>query len=187
MITSKLIANGIIRAIIIIVASAIGIYFLYQIQSVLIYLVVSLILTLIGNPFLDFFKKRLKFSHNLATITTIVIFVAIIFGIIILFVPLITSQSQNLSLLNTREIEQNAIELINQINAFLESHHINAKKILNFNSITSKINFGIIPNFLNSILGTISSFGMGLASVLFITFFFLKDRVLFVVDRKSVV
>ena len=187
MITSKLIANGIIRAIIIIVASAIGIYFLYQIQSVLIYLVVSLILTLIGNPFLDFFKKRLKFSHNLATITTIVIFVAIIFGIIILFVPLITSQSQNLSLLNTREIEQNAIELINQINAFLESHHINAKKILNFNSITSKINFGIIPNILNSILGTISSFGMGLASVLFITFFFLKDRVLFIVSAKKLI
>lgn len=187
MITSKLIANGIIRAIIIIVASAIGIYFLYQIQSVLIYLVVSLILTLIGNPFLDFFKKRLKFSHNLATITTLVIFVAIIFGIIILFVPLITSQSQNLSLLNTREIEQNAIELINQINTFLESHHINAKKILNFNSITSKINFGIIPNFLNSILGTISSFGMGLASVLFITFFFLKDRVLFIVSAKKLI
>ena len=157
MITSKLIANGIIRAIIIIVASAIGIYFLYQIQSVLIYLVVSLILTLIGNPFLDFFKKRLKFSHNLATITTIVIFVAIIFGIIILFVPLITSQSQNLSLLNTREIEQNAIELINQINAFLESHHINAKKILNYEfklipAATYKVHvLYVLPN------GTVSS------------------------------
>ncbi|TAF69161.1 MAG: AI-2E family transporter [Flavobacterium sp.] len=187
MITSKLIASGIIRAIVIIIASALGIYFLYQIQSVLIYLVVSLILTLIGNPFLDFFKKRLKFSHNLATITTIILFVSIMFGIIILFVPLITSQSQNLSLLNTREIEKNAIELINQINEFLEDHHINAKKLLNFNSIISKINFGIIPNFLNSILGTISSFGMGLASVLFITFFFLKDRALFIVGAKKLI
>lgn len=187
MINSKIIANGIIRALIIIVASALGIYFLYQIQSVLIYLVVALILTLIGNPFLDFFKKKLKFSHTLATIMTIGIFVAIIFGILILFVPLITSQSQNLSLLNTKEIEKNAIELINQINSFLESHHINSKKALNFNNIASKINFGIIPNFLNSILGTISSLGMGLASVLFITFFFLKDRVLFIVGAKKLI
>jgi predicted PurR-regulated permease PerM len=40
---------------------------------------------------------------------------------------------------------------------------------------------------LNSILGTISSFGMGLASVLFITFFFLKDRVLFIVGAKKLI
>lgn len=187
MMTSKIIANGIIRAIAIIVAFSLGIYFLYQIQAVLIYLVVALILTLIGNPFVDFFKKKLKFSHTIATLLTIGIFVAIIFGIIILFIPLITSQSQNLSLLNTVKIEKNTLTLIEQINAFLESHHINAKKFLNFNTIASKINFGIIPNFLNSILGTISSFGMGLASVLFITFFFLKDRVLFIIGAKQLI
>lgn len=187
MITSKIIGNGILRALIIVLFSAIGIYFLYQIQSVLLYIIVSLILTLIGNPFLDFFKKRLKFSHILATTATIIIFIAAIFGIIILFVPLITSQSQNLSLLNTKQIESNAIEVLNQINVFLESHHINSKKILNESSFTSKLNFSIIPNFLNSILGTVSSFGMGLASVMFITFFFLKDRVHFIIGLKKLI
>ncbi|MGL2994645.1 AI-2E family transporter [Flavobacterium sp. TSSA_36] len=187
MITSKIIGNGIIRALLIVLLSVAGVYFLYQIQSVLIYLIVSLLLTLIGNPFLDFFKKKLKFSHTFATILTLFIFVILIFGVIILFVPLITSQSQNLSLLNTKEIEKNALEIFNQINVFLESHHINSRKFFNSASISSKLNFGIIPNFLNSILGTISSFGMGLASVLFITFFFLKDRVLFIVGAKKLI
>lgn len=187
MITSKVIANGILRAIAYLVLTALILYFLYQIQSVLIYLVIALILTLIGNPILDFFKKRLRFNHTFATIATLLIFILIIAGLITMFVPLILSQGQNLSLLNTAEIEKNSVQLINQIAAFLESHHIDSSKVLKEANITSKINFGIVTDFLNVILGTISSFGMGLASVLFITFFFLKDRLYFTISAKKLI
>ena len=187
MITSRIIANGILRAILTILLSGITIYFLYQIQSVLIYLLVSLILTLIGNPILDFLKKRLKFNHIFATIATLLLYFLIFFGFIMMFIPLITSQGQNLSLLNTTKIEKNSLELINQIGTFLDSHHIDSKKILSEANITSKVNFNIIPNFLNSILGTIGSFGMGLASVLFITFFFLKDKTIFIEGSKLLI
>ena len=68
MVTSKTIALGIAKGVGILVLAALGLYFLYQIQAVLIYLVVAFILTLIGNPILDFFKRRLKFNHLAATI-----------------------------------------------------------------------------------------------------------------------
>lgn len=187
MITSKVIANGILRAIAYLVLTALILYFLYQIQSVLIYLVIALILTLIGNPILDFFKKKLRFNHTFATIATLLIFILIIAGLLTMFVPLILSQGQNLSLLNTAEIEKNSVQLINQIAAFLESHHIDSSKVLKEANITSKINFGIVTDFLNVILGTISSFGMGMASVLFITFFFLKDRLYFTISAKKLI
>lgn len=187
MITSKVIANGILRAIAYLILTALILYFLYQIQSVLIYLVIALILTLIGNPILDFFKKRLRFNHTFATITTLLIFILIIAGLLTMFVPLILSQGQNLSLLNTVEIEKNSLQLINQIAAFLESHNIDSSKVLKEANITSKINFGIVTDFLNVILGTISSFGMGLASVLFITFFFLKDRLHIIISAKKLI
>ncbi|NGY37999.1 AI-2E family transporter [Flavobacterium sp. XN-5] len=176
MVTSRIIASGILKAIAVVVLTTLLLYFLYQIQSVLIYLIVALILTLIGNPILDFFRKRLKFNHVFATIATLFIFVIIIAGFIMMFIPLILSQGQNLSLLNTAAIEQQTLQLVNQITQFLENHHIDSSKVLGSADISSKINFNIIPNFLNAILGTISSFGMGLASVLFITFFFLKER-----------
>jgi predicted PurR-regulated permease PerM len=187
MITSRIIANGILRAISTIVLVALILYFLYQIQSVLIYLTVALILTLIGNPILDFFKRRLKFNHIFATIATLFLFILIIAGFIMMFIPLILSQGQNLSLLNTAEIEKSILQLLNQIAAFLESHQIDSAKMLKEANITSKINFNLIPNFLNVILGTISSFGIGLASVLFITFFFLKDRILFILGAKKLI
>jgi len=187
MITSKIIANGILRAIGFLVLAAVSLYFLYLIQSILIYLVVALILTLIGNPILDFFKKRLKFKHTLATIATLFIFILIIAGFVLMFIPLISSQGQNLSLLKTDEIEKSITQLLNESSAFLESYNIDSTKMMKEANLTSKLNFDFIPNFLNILLGTISSFGIGLASVLFITFFFLKDRLLFIVGAKKLI
>ena len=133
MISSKIIAYGILKAIGVVVLITISLYFLYLIQSVLIYLLVAFILTLIGNPILDFFKRKLKFNHVLATVATLTVFVSIIFGFIMLFVPLLLSQSENLSLLNTTEIEKDVLKLIEQITQFLTSHNIDSKKITNAN------------------------------------------------------
>lgn len=187
MITSKTISNGILRALLTLSLCGLVLFFFYKIQSVLIYLIVSLILTLIGNPILDFFKRKLKFNHVFATIATLFIFILIIFGFIMMFVPLILSQGQNLSLLKTAEIEKDLVLLINQITVFLDSHSIDSAQVLKEANITSKINFNFIPDFLNSLLGTISSFGMGLASVLFITFFFLKDRKIFILGARDLI
>ncbi len=187
MLTSKIISNGILKAIGTLLLVCLSIYFLYQVQSVLMYLLVSLILTLIGNPILDFLKNKLKFKHSIATITTISLFILIIAGFIMLFIPLILSQGQNLSLLNTLEIERKSLELLKECSDFLESHHIDSAKIFKEASTSSKINFSFIPNFLNSTLTALSSFGMGLGSVLFITFFFLKDRANFIIGAKTLI
>ena len=184
---SKIIASGILRALIVIVATILVLFLFYKIQSVIIYLVVSLVLTLIGNPILDFFKRRLKFKHIFATITTLLFFILIITGIIMLFIPLIIDQGENLALLNITEIEKNSLQLLHQISVFLESHNIDAKKIIKEGNVISKFNLEFIPNFLNSLIGILSSFGMGIASVLFITFFFLKDKQLMVDGLKQLI
>jgi len=90
-------------------------------------------------------------------------------------------------LLNTAEIEKNSIQLINKASLFLENHHIDSSKILKEANFTSKINFSIISDFLNSLFSALSSFGIGLASVLFITFFFLKDQLKFVIGVKKLI
>jgi predicted PurR-regulated permease PerM len=183
--TSKIIANGILKSIAQLALIAIFIYFLYQIQAVIVYLVVALILTLIGSPIQIFCRKKLKFNNLFATIATISIFVIIIVGFILLFVPLISSQGQSLSLLNTTAIEKNINLLYQQLTTWLASHHIDVAILLKESNFTSKINFNFVPNFLNGLLGFVSSFGIGLASVLFITFFFLKDKIMFIVGIKE--
>ena len=185
MITSKTIATGILKAVATLAAVFIGLYFLWQIQSVLIYLLVAMILTLIGSPIMAFFKNKLKFRNIFAVVTTLLIFILIIAGFIMMSVPLIVNQGQNLELLNTKAIEENITQLVTQITIFLEQHNIDSSQLLKAN-VTSKLNFNFIPNFLNSILGILSSFGVGLASVLFITFFFLKDSQMFANGFKEI-
>ena len=186
MLTSKVIANGILRAVGVVVLVYIIGHLLLSIQSVLIYLLVALILTLIGMPLMQFLKRRLKFNNLFATITTMLVFVLALAGFIMMFIPLVAAQGQNLSLLNTMQIEKSVQELTNQLTVFLESHNIDGQRLLKESNLTSKLNFNFIPNFLNALLGTLSSFGMGLASVLFITFFFLKDRPMFTHGIKKI-
>lgn len=187
MASSKIIANGILRALGIAVAIAVACYFLYQIQTVFLYLAIALILTLIGNPILDFLKKRLKFKHTLATVFTLLFFLLIIVGFLMLFIPLLIHQGHNLSLLNTTAIERNIMQLTDQLVAFLEKHNIDAYQLMKDQKLSSKFNINFIPDFLNSLIGTISSFGVGLASVMFITFFFLKDRRNFIEGAKKLI
>lgn len=185
--TSRVIAIGILKSVGALVAIALLLYLLFQIQTIIVYLVVALITTLIGNPILDFFKNRLKFNHLFATIATISFFVLLLFGLISLFVPLIINQGQNLSLLNTAQIEKDIVQLLNQIAVFLESHNIDSKIVFDQTKLSSLISFDFIPNFLNAVIGFISSFGIGLVAVLFMTFFFLKDRIFFIIAFKKII
>ena len=58
--TSNNIANGIVRAIGILALICLLLYFIYQIQTVIIYLVIAVITSMIANPIVEFFKKRLS-------------------------------------------------------------------------------------------------------------------------------
>ncbi|TRW25948.1 AI-2E family transporter [Flavobacterium zepuense] len=183
MITSKTIANGIVRAVLILAAIFVGLLFIYQIQTVLIYLFVALILSMIASPVVYFLKRKLRFPHVLAVIVTLVFFISLLAGFIMMFVPLIVTQSENLSLLDTAKLEADVNQLITQVNDYFG---IDAQKLIKDANLTSKLNFNFIPVVLNSILGILSGFGMGLASVMFISFFFLKDRKLFAINAKKI-
>jgi predicted PurR-regulated permease PerM len=186
MITSKDIANGILKAITVLALICLALYFIYKIQIVIIYLIVAVIFSMIANPIIEFLRRRLKFSNSLAVVATMMLFLLLITGLIMLFVPLITSQSTNLSLLDTKSIENRSIELYNQLSIYLSNHNIEINKIFKETDITSRLNFNFLTDFFNSIIGTISSFGVGLVSVFFISFFFLKDKVQFIVGMKKI-
>lgn len=186
MVTSKTIANGILRAVFIGVALYILLMFLFKIQSVIIFLFISLIVSMVASPIVYFLKRRLRFNHTVAVLVTLLLFLILLAGFIMLFVPLIITQSENLSLLDTAKLEQDIVNLLNRINDYFSSHNIDAQNLLKEAGITSSLNFNFIPNLINGLIGTLSGFGVGLGAVLFISFFFLKDRNLFIASAKKI-
>jgi len=97
---SKTIANGILRAVSILLGVLLLLFFLYKIQSVIVYIVIAAILSLIGRPLILFLRKRLKMPNVFAVITTMILMLGLLVGIITLFIPLIMEQGKSLSLLH---------------------------------------------------------------------------------------
>jgi predicted PurR-regulated permease PerM len=86
---SKHISNGILRALAIIGGIALLLYFLFEIKSVIVYIFIAAVLSLIGRPFIRFLKYRLKFPNTIAVITTMLLMISLLTGLVILFIPLI--------------------------------------------------------------------------------------------------
>jgi len=186
MITSKIISNGILRALATILIIVGILYFLYTIQTVIVYLCISLLLCLIANPLIQFLKNKLKFSNSLAASTALIIFILSIVGFILLFVPLIISQANNLSLLDTKNLQQQFTEAEHAIETYFNIQHLDLNKVLKESKITSIIDFSYFTGFINSILNFMADMGMGLVSVFFITFFFIKDQDAFKVSARKI-
>lgn len=176
---AKVIANGILRALGILIGIAIVLYFLYKIQAVIVYIAIAAVISLIGRPIVLFLRRKLKFKNIIAVIVTMLFLVGLIVGIIGLFIPLVIEQGQNLSLLNIEQLQDNVEKLYKEIALYFEVNQIDLEQKLRESNLLSKLDYGAIPNFLNSVVSGIGSFSVGLFSVIFISFFFLKDSKLF--------
>lgn len=170
---SKTIANGILRALAILTAIGAFIYFLYQIQSVIVYIVIASIISLIARPIVQFLKQKLKFPNTLSVVTTMFLMLGFIFGLIRMFIPLISKQGESLSLLQVDQLEKNIQNIFYQVNTYFSAKGIDI--LSEFKSVDIFSQFKEIPNLLNALVGTVGSLSIGLFSVLFISFFLMKD------------
>ncbi|MFX0558382.1 AI-2E family transporter [Maribacter sp. CXY002] len=181
--TSGVISKGILRAIGIIAAIALTLYFLYIIRSVLAYLAMAAVVALIGRPIVLFLRRKLKLPNVISVILTMLLMVSILVGIFALFIPLLSEQGKNLSLLNIDDLQTSLNQLYGQITNYLGLSDEIVKDVLEETDLEQNIlkglDIGFIPDFLNSFLNVLSTTSIGLFSVLFISFFFLKDSKLF--------
>jgi predicted PurR-regulated permease PerM len=183
---AKELSNGLLRTIFILLGISLLCYLIYTLFSLVIYIVIAIILALMANPIVKFLKQRLKFKNTLAVITTLVLFLLLITGFVLLFVPLIIKQGENLSLLDIRSLETNYKRLMETISQFLSSRNIDLQSILNPVEYASSFNFNFVSKIFNNILGILGNLGMGLFSVLFISFFFLKEKHIIFNGFKSI-
>ncbi len=189
---SKIIANGILRALAIVLGIALLLYFLYKIQSVIVYIAIASVISLIGLPIVRFLKSKLKFKNTFAVVTTMVLLIALLVGLVRMFIPLVVEQGHNLALLDINQLQGNIEDLYFQLTEYFGVNSYEVEQSLKESNLLSKLDYSIIPDFLNSIVSGFGSFSVGLFSVIFIAFFLLKDSQLleqgilvFVPDNKE--
>ena len=186
MITSKTIANGILKAIFSIALFVTILFIIYEVRTVIFYIAVAIVLSLIANPIILFLRNKLRFRNILAVCVTLFLFFVVFLGIILLLIPLISSQSAHLSLLNTKTIENNLIEVYSKFSLYLQNHNLKIQTLTSPKEVLSKIDFSYLTNFFNSTLNFVAHIGLTVATTLFISFFLLIDKIKFTDGLKKI-
>ena len=150
-------------------------YMLMKIKIIIGYLIIASIITLISRPIVKFLCEKLKFKITVASVVAILFLIIIITGIISLLIPLVLEQGKNLSLLNVNAFQNKINTLYSEFSTYLQSYNIIiSESTFDIKGLT-KNTVEAIPALLNSIGSILGSITIGILSVLFITFFLLKD------------
>ena len=150
-------------------------YMLIKIKIIIGYLIIASIITLISRPIVKFLCEKLKFKITVASVVAILLLIIIITGIISLLIPLVLEQGKNLSLLNVNAFQNKINTLYSEFSTYLQSYNISiSESTFDIKGLT-KNTVEAIPALLNSIGSILGSITIGILSVLFITFFLLKD------------
>ena len=168
----KELTRAIVQAFIIIVL-LIGLYqVVLSIQSVLSYILIAAVVSLVGRPIAQLLK-RIKFGNTLSSVTTIAILMTTFFGIVSLLLPVIFEQAKNLSLLNVNAFEATATKLMNELSIYLLDYGVDLQSWVDRS--LAEVDYSFLPDAINTVLNGLSGFTIGVFSMIFISFFFLRD------------
>jgi len=162
-------------------------FFIWRFSFMIVWILIAAVISFIGHPLVRFFDsvhiKKWRIPHSLSTILSLLIIVLCFLGMLSIFVPLIVQQAQTISKIDVNLLAKNlqgplhwlddelrVIGVIPDGQTFQDFIVLKAKSVVNIGSLTTIIN-GIF-----NAAGTVI---VGLFSVLFIAFFFMKDENMF--------
>lgn len=162
-------------------------FLIYRFYYLIVWMLIAAMLSFMGQPVVRFFDslhiKKLKMPRALSALITLFIFILIGAGIVAIFVPLIVNQAQTISSIDVDMLNRNIEGPLQWIDEKL--HTLGAipagETIQDFAlaKIKTIVNIGSVGTLLGGFISAAGSVFVGLFSILFITFFFLKDENLF--------
>ncbi|MCL8006043.1 AI-2E family transporter [Gelidibacter japonicus] len=172
---AKTISKGILQALAVVFGIIMLLIFLYKIQSLLLYLFIAGVISLIFRPVVYFFKDRLKLGRNISAFITL-LFIGGLFALALwLFVPIILEQSKNISEIDFEMVKTDLNELSIQASEYLGVEKINIIEAIKRTDFVQNFDSEFVVSFVDVFVNNIGTFLIGVFSVLFISFFLLKD------------
>ena len=175
--------NKLARYIIIIAVAAIVLFIASYFSNIIIYIVVSAVLSIIGRPLVRFFDKlklgKYSCPHWLSALLSLLTIFFLAFAFFYTFIPLISSQLKELSTVNISQLVEHLSksfhgleEKISNLVPGAEQFSLNQFLTEHF---TTYFNFSSIINVFGSVSNMLINFIMAMFCIVFITFFFLKE------------
>ncbi len=157
-------------------------------RSIVVYILVSGVLSIMGRPLVDLFCRiRIRnwfFPRPLSALLTLSIIWSLIVIFFLIFIPLVTTQINYFSTIDSEKIVQLVDAPINKIENLFRAFNKDITEELSIKEyiigkVSGVLNVNMIQNFIGSIAGILGNLIIAVFSITFITFFFLKDQHLF--------
>lgn len=172
---SKVIAYGLLRALLIVGGAIALLWFLYSIQAVIFYIGAAAVISLVGRPIVSFLRFKLKIGNTIAVIITLFIILLLLCGVLFMIIPVVVEQGQNLSKIDLEVVRGN-LELLNiEIRDYFGIQRIDLYETILQTDYVKNFDMEVMSDFLNGFVGVVGEILLGLFSILFIAFFLLKD------------
>ncbi len=178
------------RYIIIAAVIAIVAWLCHTFSNVLIYIIAAFVVSLIGRPFMQLLRK-IRFKGKsapdwLLSIVTIVVILSILLFVVTQVIPVVARIVRDASVLNSSSLEGNPLDRVNDWIVSLfpglgPDFDVIGLLVGKLKEVTNLAN---VKTVISSVTSIVSGIAVGLFSIVFIAFFFIRDEKLF---RKIVV
>ncbi len=185
------------RNILTLLAILFAVWFIWKFYVILLYFLIAAIISLLGRPIVDFLEKikigRFGFPTALSALIAMAVIIGVLFSVGAAFVPVITEKTEEISNIDTERASEAIQVQMENIDEFIlrfqedqtvagidstQSNQQTVEQIIN-NKLNEWLNATSIKNILSALLGSIGNIIVGLFSIVFISFFFLRDNRLF--------
>lgn len=172
------------RVIFAVIGVLLGLFMAWYFFNILVYIITAGVISLIGQPLVDAISKlrigKFSMPKSVSALITIVLLIGLLVGLVFLFVPAISKQAQMISKINVNEVVNYFAGVINRMQSLLLSYEIisneeTLQSILD-RQVRSVINVTDFSNLVMKLLNASTTVFVGFFSVLFLSFFFLRDR-----------
>jgi predicted PurR-regulated permease PerM len=170
-----------------VIAAALAIAVVYYFFNIFMYVAISMVIMLISDPLVNklstfsILNQTIKIPRAISAVLIIVLFVSLISSIIVLFIPLINNQINSLSNVDITLLKENLYYVINKLDKIYQKVNSDVNKnILDFfvEKVVSIFNPKNIADTLSKTLLFTSNIFIAVFSIIFISFFLIKDKVL---------
>jgi predicted PurR-regulated permease PerM len=175
------------RYIIILGAIAIGAALCYFFGSVLIYIIVAFVVSLIGQPIVHLLRKIKIKGKSLPDTVLAAITLIVIFGVLILLIwqiiPVVANIVRDASSMKAEET-MDSHSIINQVNDWIirtlpwVGEDFDGVALL-MDKLSEVVDMSNVTGVLGSVASAVASLAVGIFAVIFISVFFIKDDKLF--------
>ncbi len=173
---ARAITLGILKALAILGGVVLLFWLLFKIQALILFIAISLVVALVGRPVVLFLQNRLRFSNTLASITALLLIIGSFVLMMWIFVPIIVEQGKNISEIDFDSVKRDLDELNMQASDYLGVNQLDLIEGIKRTEFVRNFDMEVVPSFIEMFFGNIGSLVVGIFSVLFISFFFLKDE-----------